>query len=100
MARSDRHIHHRVLIAGLCATLLVLFAYGAGLFDRLEGGLYDLRAQKFQYFMPPPTDKVVHLDIDDAALEAVGAWPWPRSLMAEMVDEMRMAKAKVIAFDV
>lgn len=100
MARSDRHIHRRVLTAGLFATLLVLLAYSAGLFERLEGGLYDLRAQKFQHFMPPPTDKVVHLDIDDAALEAIGAWPWPRTLMGELVDEMSAAGPKVIALDI
>ena len=39
------------------------------------------------------------IDIDDAALETIGRWPWPRSTLAEIVDEVRLAGADVLALD-
>lgn len=39
------------------------------------------------------------IDVDDASLAALGQWPWPRTLLADMVDTLRDAGAAVIAFD-
>ena len=72
----------------------------AGGLGALENWLYDHRALYFQHFTPPPTDRLVHLDIDDAALETIGRWPWPRSTLADIVDEVRLAGADVLALDV
>jgi adenylate cyclase len=40
------------------------------------------------------------LDIDDASLERLGQWPWPRTQLAALVDRLTEAGAAVIAFDV
>lgn len=79
-------------------TLLVLAADASGLLGRLERTLYDERVAHFQYFMPPPTDRLVHLDIDDAALETQ-RWPWPRATLARVIDEVARAGPKVIGLD-
>src|SRR4051794_25995391 len=100
MARSDRQLHLSTFLTGAALTVTVVAAYLSGVLEGIEGGLYDVRAQKFQYFTPKPTDKIVHVDIDDAALDAIGMWPWPRSLMAELIDEMSTAGAKAIALDI
>jgi CHASE2 domain-containing sensor protein len=71
--------------------------YVAGALEPLEAWLYDFRAAHCQRFVPPPTDRVVHLDIDDGTLEAVGAWPWPRSLTAQMIDEIARAEGVTLA---
>ena len=42
----------------------------------------------------------MHLDIDDAALDAMGHWPWPRSRLGEILDELNLAGAKAVALDV
>jgi adenylate cyclase len=39
------------------------------------------------------------IDVDDASLAALGQWPWPRTLLADMVNTLRDAGAAVIAFD-
>ncbi|MEM1287072.1 MAG: adenylate/guanylate cyclase domain-containing protein [Pseudomonadota bacterium] len=39
------------------------------------------------------------VDIDEAALAAYGQWPWPRTLLAELVDKLRASGAAVVAFD-
>jgi class 3 adenylate cyclase/CHASE2 domain-containing sensor protein len=100
MARSDRRLRRFTFLAGSLATATVAVAYLLGWLDPVEGGLYDARARLCQVFTPKPTDKLVHVDIDDAALEAMGAWPWPRTLTAGLVDEMAAAGAKAVALDV
>lgn len=40
------------------------------------------------------------IDLDDETLEYFGQWPWPRPLMAELVNKLHKAGAKVIAFDI
>ncbi|HWB55034.1 MAG TPA: adenylate/guanylate cyclase domain-containing protein, partial [Tepidisphaeraceae bacterium] len=66
----------------------------------MENQLYDARARYCQQFVGPPTRKLIHLDIDDASLESIGRWPWPRSVLAEILDELRRADAKVVALDI
>ena len=100
MARSDRLLRRRTFLAGSLATVAVVFAYLLGWLDPVEGGLYDVRARYCQAFTPKPTDKLVHVDIDDAALEAMGAWPWPRTLMADLIDEMTAAGTKAVGLDI
>ena len=39
------------------------------------------------------------IDIDDESLAKLGQWPWPRTLLAEMVDRLNGLGASVIAFD-
>lgn len=40
------------------------------------------------------------VDIDEASLQKLGQWPWPRTRIAELVDRLRAAGAAAIAFDV
>ena len=43
---------------------------------------------------------VVVIDIDETSLEKYGQWPWPRTLLAELVDRLRESGAGVVGFDV
>src|SRR6516164_5889434 len=40
------------------------------------------------------------VDIDDDSLNKIGQWPWPRTVVAQLVDRLRAAGAAVIAFDI
>src|SRR5690606_40988711 len=44
-----------------------------------------------------PSDRIAIIEIDEASLEAIGRWPWPRNLHAVMIDRLAEAGAKVIA---
>src|SRR5262245_46001967 len=100
MTRIQRRVLLRGLIVGALLTVFVVFADVAGFLDVPEKICYDLRARHFQFFTPPPTDRLVHVDIDDRALEAIGAWPWPRAKLAAILDEMHLAGVKAVALDV
>lgn len=57
----------------------------------------------YQRIAPRPYDPqapVKIVDIDDASLARLGQWPWPRSLIANLVERLQAAGAAAIAFDI
>lgn len=42
---------------------------------------------------------VIIVDIDDDSLKALGQWPWPRDVIARLVDRLTAMGAAAIAFD-
>ena len=100
MTRIERRLLERSLAVCLTVTLLVILLDRWGLLVAPERWLYDFRAATCQFFMPQPTDRLIHLDIDDPTLDAIGAWPWPRTRLALMIDEIRRAGASALALDV
>lgn len=79
----------------------------------LVGGLY-LAAPRFlatielklydQHFAlrgtRPAGDRVVIVAIDERSLRAVGRWPWPRSILADLTRKLASAAPAAIAFDI
>ncbi|MCE9591604.1 MAG: CHASE2 domain-containing protein [Planctomycetes bacterium] len=100
MTRTERQLLFKTSLLSAGLIVFVVAAQWGGLLTALERWLYDMRVRRCQYFMPPPTDRLVHLDIDDPTLETVGRWPWDRAVLAQMTDELGAAGAKAIAFDV
>ena len=50
---------------------------------------------------PQPLDRRIRfVDIDDGAIDSIGHWPWPRSVLADAIDELRRAGSKVVALDI
>ncbi|HML09207.1 MAG TPA: adenylate/guanylate cyclase domain-containing protein [Xanthobacteraceae bacterium] len=43
---------------------------------------------------------VVIADIDEASLKEIGQWPWPRTVVADLVNRLRELDAVAIGFDV
>ncbi|MBE7198968.1 MAG: CHASE2 domain-containing protein, partial [Parafilimonas terrae] len=43
---------------------------------------------------------VAILDIDEASLRTLGQWPWPRTVIARLVDRLTEMGASAIAFDI
>src|SRR5258708_3762069 len=100
MTRSERRLLVDTSILGIALTFLVTFLDFAGLLSAPERFFYDFRARRCQHYTPRPTTQIVHIDIDDNSILAVGHWPWPRSKLAEIVDEIRIAGAKTMVLDV
>ena len=84
--------------------LLVLLALVAGLSladSRAQQTLRNNQFDQFQRWRPrsyvPVPVRIV--DIDEASLARLGQWPWPRSRMAALLDQLRAAGASAVAFD-
>ena len=85
-----------------CLALLVGFAVLRS-FD--PAPVEELRVRTFDAFQRVDPRKktarpVTIIDIDDKSLEKLGQWPWPRTRIAELVNELTRLGAVVIAFDV
>ncbi|HEY1921336.1 MAG TPA: CHASE2 domain-containing protein, partial [Tepidisphaeraceae bacterium] len=91
MARLERRLFFRSILIGLFLTVSVLVADALGLLDSLEYWLYDQRVVYCQAGSAPTT-RFAYLDIDDASLEALGRWPWRRTTLARILDEVQRAK--------
>jgi class 3 adenylate cyclase len=100
MTASERKLLWHSIALGAVLIGVVVMLDCAGYLDGPERLLNDLRMRHNQRFNAPPTDRIVHVDIDDATLDVVGAWPWPRTKLALMTDEMHRAGARAIAFDI
>ena len=64
----------------------------------------ELRVRTFDAFQRfDPRQKTVRpvtiVDIDDKSMEKLGQWPWPRTRIADLVNELTRLGAVVIAFD-
>ena len=46
------------------------------------------------------SDQVAVLTIDERAIESVGRWPWPREVLAQVLDRAVKLGAKVVALDI
>jgi len=60
--------------------------YNVGLITQLDNIIYDAR---MRLTMPNTVDpRIVILDIDEKSLQQVARWPWPRDVMARLVDKL------------
>ncbi len=46
-----------------------------------------------------PSNKVVMVEIDGKSIDKIGRWPWKRSILAKLIDEIDRLGAKTIVFD-
>ena len=85
---------------------LALTVLGIAVFARLvdPGLLSTLRNDVFDVYQewrprPDMASPVRIIDIDDRTLARIGAWPWPRSRIADLVTRLSDMGAAVIALD-
>lgn len=79
---------------GLVVSVLVLGFGNGELLQGLERKAYDMGVAMTTR---TPSDKIAVIAIDKPSLDNIGRWPWSREIMADMVDKLAAAKAKVIA---
>ncbi|AGH98588.1 CHASE2 domain-containing protein [Micavibrio aeruginosavorus] len=85
--------------------LLVLVAVAVGLSFSNARWRQEIRHFTFDYYniLKPrdPGNNVVIVDIDEASMARpeLGQWPWPRDVLAQLVEKLNEQGALVIAFD-
>lgn len=79
----------------------MIFALAAivltGMPTALRNTLADLR---FATFQRHASGNIVVIAIDAPSIDAIGVWPWPRKLHAELIDKLVSAGVSGIAFDI
>jgi adenylate cyclase len=89
---------------GSCMVLLACYVYIAHprLLEPLQHWTFDTYQQlhpRFPAHSSMPA-QVVIIDIDEEALAAYGQWPWPRTVMAQLVENLRNYGVLVVGFDI
>ena len=87
----------------LLALIMMVLGIGLRLLDpapiqALRGLVFDA----YQKFDPRPykPSPIRIIDIDDESLSRLGQWPWPRTVLGEMVERLRQAGVATIGFNV
>lgn len=101
MRRLTRHLFHgwgRRAAWAMLGVFLLLQAAGPSLFHQLRLDLFDL----YQYTAPrlQHYSSVVIVAIDEASLDAVGQWPWPRHILAQLVSKILAGKPAALGVDI
>ncbi len=96
---SSRLRLERVVALWLLAALLALRALDPAPVEILRLKTFDIMQQVVPRQTPPQLPVMI-IDIDESSLKQLGQWPWPRTLIARLVDKLAEAKVKAVAFDV
>ena len=96
--RSKRRPLFVGLTLGACATVVVAILSVSDGFKTLELKAYDIRLRRWPSIAM--SDRVLMVDIDDASIEAIGEFPFPRSKHATLVAELTALGADRVLFDV
>ncbi|MDX2102415.1 MAG: adenylate/guanylate cyclase domain-containing protein [Alphaproteobacteria bacterium] len=83
---------------GVAAALITLKVMNPPQVDILRMQVFDA----YQNFSPREAGElqVMVADIDEESLRALGQWPWPRTVVGEVVERLMSAGAVVVGFDV
>lgn len=80
------------LAMGLLTTVLMI----VGIFGTIDEQTRDTLLAPY-----PPSNIITIVEIDDASLEKYGRWgSWPRTLHAQLINQLNAAGAQAIVFDV
>lgn len=84
----------------LTAALLLLAVLGGEKIEFLQ--FLELKTVDLRFLLrgpKAPSDKIVIVAVDDASIQHYGAWPWPRSRHAQMLEYLSADGAKAVGFD-
>ncbi|MCG8325044.1 MAG: CHASE2 domain-containing protein, partial [Thiotrichales bacterium] len=80
-------------VLGLIITIVFVLIGPSEFMNNLERMAYDQGVRSSQR---DAGDSVTVIAIDDESIENMGRWPWPRDILASMVDRLHAAGARVI----
>jgi CHASE2 domain-containing sensor protein len=95
LGRTSKLLFSDAALGGF-VTVLCLIAYFGDwpLLRSVEAWTYDVRVPLRAN--PKPSDQIVIVGVDEESLTRIGRWPWPRSVIGELLDILRESGAKVI----
>ncbi|WNJ98756.1 adenylate/guanylate cyclase domain-containing protein [Thalassospiraceae bacterium LMO-JJ14] len=72
-----------------------------GFLDAWRNKVFDYYQEIKPREIPTPENKpVTIIDLDEQSLETVGQWPWPRNILAQLVQNLMQMGAVLVAFDI
>jgi len=97
--RIKSNLYNILITSSITLLIIILQWLNPTWFDRLEGIAYDFKLVHFSASYPTSAANIQIIDIDEKSLKDIGRWPWPRKYLAQIVDQLTVQGAIVIAFD-
>jgi adenylate cyclase len=95
-----KYLVHPAVRLSLLLLLLTAMAASFGKATDIKHRISNLVFEAYMEMKPRTGgDQIAFVDIDDQSVTRVGQWPWPRSVIAEMITKIKEAGAAVIVFD-
>lgn len=88
----------RAAALGVLAVALILRILDFGVVEEPRLRLFDF--EEWLWPRPAGPARVVVVDIDEQSLVRYGQWPWPRTLVAELVRRIAAARPLVLGIDI
>lgn len=82
----------------VCIAMLFLYVWQPTLLRQTDLRIYDIFLRENAGGEPSPTPAII--DLDEASLETLGQWPWPRHLVARLVKQLTESGVAAIGFDI
>ncbi len=91
----------RMIALALLAGMLVVYRIDPAPLETLRLKTFDFYQKTKPREIPPPQQKpVTIIDLDEASLAEIGQWPWPRNILAQLVQNLMQMGAVLVAFDI
>lgn len=87
-----------VIGLAVMALLIAAIVMKPNFVSRIDRGIYDIFLRSMLGGDPSPVPIIV--DIDDRSLTALGQWPWPRYVLAELIAQLYEQGARAIGVDI
>jgi serine/threonine-protein kinase len=97
---AKRTLNVDLLLGAIIVLIFIGFSHiRPSFFEGIERYIYDsaLRSPSGE---KPGVSQVVLINIDDKSLTRLGAWPWPRNLIAEMIDILKDGGVRLVGLNV
>jgi adenylate cyclase len=93
------------LPAGMIAAIFLWLIASSNIIqlsDKSRNLTLDIMSQLFPYeiYFESYADNMVFIDIDDASLNEIGQWPWPRQTIAKIFNEVNLKNPLVVGVDI
>jgi adenylate cyclase len=93
---THKWAHFLILLA-----LLIGAVYFSGSHHEVRRRLQYATFDTYNKLKPrEASGRVAIIDLDEESIKKLGQWPWPRSVIASLVDRLKALGANVIAFDI
>ena len=80
-------------VAALVVIAVFILHHSTDVIETLERRFYDYSSTSSGR---QPSDRIAVIAIDDQSIANIGRWPWPRDVLAQMLDKLAAANAKTI----
>jgi adenylate cyclase len=90
-----------VLLVSFLGLYYVDVKTNTGFLDAWRNKVFDYYQEIKPREIPTPENKpVTIIDLDEQSLETIGQWPWPRNVLAQLVQNLMQMGAVLVAFDI